>query len=253
MAITSGYTPLHTSYDRSNINIPQIPSVKPHSQTGGSTAKPQAEPQEQSTHEASGTSNTEHESVTDNYDMPEHTASSTSNDDTLQDEVLHDSSAKKSINKRKVPTVKRKVTKDTIQIRDFPRDVMDIIRGVVPGGNSYVETLLAYIYVTCPTKFDIPSNVQEIVDAYEQDDALTQVFREIRLLREQIRNVEVTTYQNALASEYSLFSELGLRKDTATNPSDINYLEPGVEDMHIALEETAKQLKKKDTIRHGRR
>jgi hypothetical protein len=62
----------------------------------------------------------------------------------------------------------------------------------------------------------------------------------------------MTTYQTALASEYALFNNLGLRKDTEKNPSDINYLEPGVEDMHIALENGAKQLKKKDTIRHGR-
>lgn len=240
MAITPGYTP--GSYDRSNATIPQIPSVKPHAQnnsTNAAASMPQNTPQPQQT------SSSPHE--------PVHEASSVSNDDTLQDGVLHDTSGKRSINKQKVPTVRKKIAKDTIQIRDFPRDVMDIVRGVVPGGNSYVETLLAYIYVTSPTKFDIPPNVQEIVDDYMQDDQLTQVFREIRLLREQIKNVEMATYQSALASEYTLFNELGLRKDKADNPSDINYLEPGVEDMHIALEEGAKQLKKKDTIRHGRR
>ena len=63
----------------------------------------------------------------------------------------------------------------------------------------------------------------------------------------------MTTYQSALASEYGLFANLGFRKDKADNPIDINYLEAGVEDMHIAIEEGAKQLKKKDTVRHGRR
>lgn len=182
-------------------------------------------------------------------------ASSVSNNDTLQDGVIHSKTNdgnKKSIH-QKAPVVKKKVTSNKIQIRDFPRDVMDIIRGIIPGGNSYVETLLAYIYVTSPVKFDLPPNVQAIADDYMQDDALTQVFKEIRLLREQIAHVEMTTYQTALASEYTLFNDLGLRKDTEHNPSDINYLEPGVEDMHIALEDGAKQLKKKDTIRHGRR
>lgn len=239
MPITSGYIPTHNSYNHGASNIPQIPSVHKYPQTGG-TAKP------------AQTETPASQQIEPQTEEPKE-ASSVSNDDTLQDGVLHNKSGKSPIGRNKVPTVKKKVTKDVIQIRDFPRDVMDIVRGIVPGGNSYVETLLAYIYVTSPTKFDIPASVQEIVDDYMQDDQLTQVFKEIRLLREQIRNVEMTSYQTALASEYALFNGLGLRKDTANNPSDINYLEPGVEDIHIALEEGAKQLKKKDTIRHGRR
>ena len=245
MAILSGYDGYNQSYSKtpSQGNVPTVPTVKPHS---GNASKPpetvvqpqptQPQPQPQSTH-----------------DEPSREASSATNDDTLQDGVIHETSGKYSVNEKKVPTVKKKITKATIQIRDFRRDVMDIVRGVVPGGNSYVETLLAYIYVTSPTKFDIPPNVQAIVNDYVQEDPLTQVFKEIRLLREQMKNVEMTTYQSALASEYGLFTALGFRKDTADNPIDVNYLESGVEDMHISLEEGAKQLKKKDTVRHGRR
>lgn len=239
MAITSGYIP--HEYVHKPTNIPQIPSVHAHPQT---SSRP-------SVGQNTNVSSSPSQALPRPEEQKE--ASSVSNDDTLQDEVIHDKTGKTSIRQNKVPTVRKKVTKDTIQIRDFPRDVMDIIRGIVPGGNSYVETLLAYIYVTSPVKFDIPSNVQDIVDGYMQDDQLTQVFKEIRLLREQMRNVEMSSYQSALASECTLFNELGLRKDTEKNPSDINYLEPGVEDMHIALEDYAKQLKKKDTIRHGRR
>lgn len=250
MAISPGYTPSQ-NYNRGSVtNIPQIPSVQPHPQ-GGATTKP-AQPTVQQTQSQSSApaSTSTPEPKIEEFDRG---ASSVTNDDTLQDGVIHNKSGKNTSVRNKVPTVRKKVTKDVIQIRDFPRDVMDIVRGIVPGGNSYVETLLAFIYIMSPTKFDIPPNVQEIVEDYMQDDQLTQVFKEIRLLREQIRNVEMTTYQTALAAEYSLFNGLGLRKDTETNPSDINYMEPGVEDMHIALEEGAKQLKKKDTIRHGRR
>lgn len=249
MAISPGYTPSQ-NYNRGSVtNIPQIPSVQPHPQSG-TTAKPAQPVQPAQPSQQTQTTAPTQEPKVEEYDRG---ASSVTNDDTLQDGVIHNKSGKSTSVRSKVPTVRKKVTKDVIQIRDFPRDVMDIVRGIVPGGNSYVETLLAFIYIMSPTKFDIPPNVQEIVEDYMQDDQLTQVFKEIRLLREQIRNVEMTTYQTALAAEYSLFNGLGLRKDTETNPSDINYLEPGVEDMHIALEEGAKQLKKKDTIRHGRR
>lgn len=227
--ITSGYDP--TKYDYSSSSkIPQIPSVKTHE----SVNTPSGPIPETKT------------------EIPEPEASSVTNNDTMQDGVLHDSSSKTRISHKNPPTVKKKVTKATIQIRDFPRDVMDIVRGIVPGGNSYVETLLAYIYVTSPTKFDIPPNVQAIVDAYEEDDKLSQVFREIRLLREQIRNVEVTSYQGALASEYHLFRSMK-NKDPNMSYSDVDYLPPGVEDIHIALENSAKQLKKKDNARHGRK
>lgn len=233
MPVQSGFDRL--SYGATTPNVPQIPSVAPkvHPQTGGS----------QNSAPAVKTPQVEVENVVD----------ATTLNDTMQDGVIHEKSGSSTQVRRKAPVVKKKVSREYIQIRDFPREVMDIVRGVVPGGNSYVETLLAYIYVTSPTKFEIPENVQEIVDAYVQDDALTQVFKEIRLLREQMKNVEMAAYQGAIASEYNLFNDLGLRKDTVTNPSEINYLEPGVEDMHIALEQTAKQVKKKDTIRRGRK
>ena len=221
--ITSGYDASKYNYGGTS-NVPQMPSVKVH--------EPVKQPEAQE---------------------PEiGEASSVTNNDTMQDAVLNDHSTKTRISNKKAPTVKRRVTKSTIQIRDFPRDVMDIVRGVVPGGNSYVETLLAYIYVTSPVKFDIPANVQEIVDAYEEEDGLTQVFKEIRLLREQMRNLEVTAYQGTLASEYHLFRSMKSKNPDASY-SDVDYLTPGVEDIHIALEETAKQLKKKDNNRHGRK
>jgi len=235
----SDFTPSQPYYDRGAVPSTRVPSVK------AQTKPAQAAQPAQSQSSQSQQSTQSHEE--------QYTAGPATNNDTMQDNVLHDSSGRQSNRNKNAPTVKRKVSKDVIQIRDFPRDVMDIVRGVVPGGNSYVETLLAYIYVTSQTKFDIPPSVQEIVDSYVNDDQLTQVFKEIRLLREQVKNVEVSSYQSALASEYTLFNALGMRTGKIDNPSNINYLEPGVEDMHIALEDTAKQLKKKDMIRHGRR
>lgn len=248
MAIVSGFD-RNFSYDRPA----QKPNVVPKQMSGSNETTIVKEP-DPSTQEPEIKEQKETKEVQETKESEIHEASSVSNNDTMQDNVLNDHSTKTIISEnKKPPSVRKKITKSTIQIRDFPRDVMDIIRGIVPGGNSYVETLLAYIYVTSPTKFDIPSNVQDIVDRYEHDDPSARILKEIRLLREQVRDVEIASYQGTLASEYNLMTSLGFRNDKATNPSDINYLEPGVEDMHIALENKAKQLKKKDNVRRGRK
>lgn len=230
---------VRSAYDYGSASaIPKVPSVKRHGGSSKSEQEPVSVPEPEPYGE----------------DVPDvHEATSVSNNDTMQDGVLRDSSGKKTVpGGRKAPTVRKKVSKSSIQIRDFPRDVMDIVRGIVPGGNSYVETLLAYIYVTSPVKFDIPPNVQAIVEGYEQDDPQARILSEIRLLREQVKNVEMSSYRGTLASEYMLFDRLGFRKKDANHPSEVDYLEPGIEDMHIALENGAAQMKKKDNIRHGR-
>jgi hypothetical protein len=147
----------------------------------------------------------------------------------------------------------KKGSDSVVQIRDFPRAVMELARAEFPGAGSMADALTAYVIVKSGRAVkDIPDSAQELLDAYKGNDTLLSMDERMAHMEKQMHSIIGVLCEIEVGVAYSVFDRLGFRKDNAPSPVRTDFLEDGMHELMRRLQEQGRQWKQQEARRTGR-
>lgn len=147
---------------------------------------------------------------------------------------------------------KKRVVGDSVQIRDFPRELMSIVRAEFPAANNNTDALAAYVLVKSEKNVNVPDDVKELASTYEGDQSIRNMDQRMKYMEKTIYDLRKQNEQIMLLMSYIAFDRLGYRKEQAKSPRDVNFLESGVGDLMNRLVEQANVKHNQDERAKGR-
>lgn len=176
-------------------------------------------------------------------------------EEVLQKEELR---VRMELNEAKEQTVarKRKNEADKCQIRDFPRSLMHMVKLSFPDAPNS-KALAAFVYANRDTEADIDySDVSdEVIELAKKVDRFKKVLdteKNIRKINEGMRRINEMGDDLMLALSYLIYDRAGFRIGNPSRPSEIDFLEPGVQEVANKIERTSDTLRKEKQYREGR-
>lgn len=154
--------------------------------------------------------------------------------------------------KRAVPIRRARIVGESVQIRDFPRELMSVARAEFPNAQNNTDALAAYVYAKSGKNLDVPDIVRDLASKWEGDKSIANMEKRITAIERQLFVLMQQIDELLLVSTYVAFDRLGYRKENPKTVRDINFLEVGVGDVRKRLQEQAKQDRKQKEIRDGR-
>lgn len=154
---------------------------------------------------------------------------------------------------RKPPSIRNKrVVSDIVQIRDFPRELMSIARSEFPNAQNNTDALAAYVFAKSGKNLDVPDTVRDLASKWEGDKSIANMEKRITAIERQGFLILQLMEEMQLMLSYVTFDRLGYRKENPKSVREVNFLEVGVADLRIRLQEQAKQQRNQKAIRDGR-
>ena len=164
--------------------------------------------------------------------------------------------------KRKVDDDESETTSAGIQLHNFPKSLLTMCRQILEkkgeGGNA-MNCIAAFVYAMRDPTIDIDySDVPREVKRMSKviaDNTNISVYDELKVVQHAIKNMTTALDEITLAQLYILFDRLALMDLTTampTNPSEVNFLQPGIDSMKRRLKSDAKALRDRINREDGR-
>lgn len=159
---------------------------------------------------------------------------------------------KKKSEKKATTTRSRRIRSETAQIREFPRELLNLVRGEFPKSTNNQDALAAFVYVKLGKDCDVPDSVKELARSWEGDKTIENMEKRLHNLERQTAVLAAILQEVELGLSYMLFDRFGFRKDNPKDSRSADLLEPGVTDMIFRLREQTKQYRQQESIKNGR-
>lgn len=140
-----------------------------------------------------------------------------------------------------------------VQIRNFPRDLMAMVRAEFPDAKNQSDALAAYISVK--TNFQsssVSDEVRDLISTYDGDRTAQNTEKRLSNLERQMREILRYMQESELVLSYLTFDKLGYRRENPKDARSIDFLENGVEAVIARIREQTAQYVKQENIRNGR-
>lgn len=147
---------------------------------------------------------------------------------------------------------KKRIVGESVQIRDFPRELMSFVRAEFPSANNNTDALAAYIYVKLGNKVDVSDDIKDLAKTYNGDKTVQNLAQRTANLERTINEMKKQNDELLLLLSYIAFDRLGYRKEQAKSPREVNLLEAGVRDLMRRVTEQADIKRKEDAVSGGR-
>ena len=165
-------------------------------------------------------------------------------------------------NKPKAKTSKAKeVTEDEVQysyLRKVPKELVQKIKAQFPLADTMDEAVSAYLYLKegKPKDVIIPDRIKEVASHYlgtdvTPKDAQDEIIKAVTQLSFQLRSLTKKSNAIELAAAYMLFDYMGFRRKEQTSPSEIDFLEKGMNELISTIEKSSEYKAMKDRNRAG--
>lgn len=159
----------------------------------------------------------------------------------------------KSKQKETVRTKQSTSRSETAQIRDFPRDLLDIARSEFPQATTQTDALAAYVAVKSGEPVNnLSESVRELVKNYEGDQTLLDVETRMKNLETQVKIMSGVMQELELGVGFIIYDRLGFRTGNPANPRSVDLLEGDMMDLITRLREQTVQSKQQERLRTGR-
>lgn len=155
---------------------------------------------------------------------------------------------------RKKPTPRAQPGRsETAQIRDFPRELLDIARSEFPQATTQTDALAAYVCVKSGSPVNnLSDSVKQLVSEYTGDQTLVNIEDRMNALELQMRSIGSFTQAIELGVSFIIYDRLGFRLDNPTNIANIDMLEGEMADLITRLRSQAKKARVQENIKRGR-
>lgn len=145
---------------------------------------------------------------------------------------------------------------ETCQIRNFPKSLMKMIKQTFPDV-PHTKAVAAYVYANRDMELeidygDIPKDVIELANSIDKFKKISDADKNMRKINENIRQLNEVSEDIMLALSYLVYDRSGFRMTVPQRPSEIDFLEPGVQEVTKKLEKTAELIRKEKKYQEGR-
>ena len=158
-------------------------------------------------------------------------------------------------------TVGRKSTKatSTCEIRSFPKSLLTMVKETLGGGVTIPNTkaLAAFVYANRDPDLDIdysdvPDDVIELAASFDKYKTMMSMDRRVRVIEASLRRLNLVADDIALGQAYLIFDRAGFNERLPNRPSDINFAQPGIEEVINNIGDTNDAMRKEKAIKEGR-
>lgn len=141
-------------------------------------------------------------------------------------------------------------------IKDFPRELMNIVRRAFPDARNNVDALAAFVIVHSGENVFVNDDVQSLVDIYSSDDPILSISDRLSSIDKQSKDLKKLCFELELGLSYMIFDRLGYRTANSRDTRSIDMLESNksgsVTDVIERLREQSVQQQKAENIKNGR-
>ena len=122
----------------------------------------------------------------------------------------------------------------TVQIRDFPRDVMQTIRDLMPEADSNKEALIAFALFALsslqqPVEVGhLTPRMKDVIASYRGDESLAVMDNRLDGIDRTLRELRELQESTLALSGYLTFDRLGFRQKNYADVSQVDFAEQGV-------------------------
>lgn len=161
----------------------------------------------------------------------------------------------------KAQTVGRKSTKatNTCEIRSFPKSLLTMVKSTLGGGATIPNTkaLAAFVYANRDPDLDIdysdvPDDVIELAASFDKYKTMMSMDRRVRVIEASLRRLNLVADDLALGQAYLIFDRAGFNERMPNRPSEINFAQPGIEEVINNIGDTNDNMRKEKAIKEGR-
>lgn len=146
-----------------------------------------------------------------------------------------------------------KFTSSTVQVQNFPRELMDAVREQVPGSTNNSDALAAFVYFKLgQPELVVPQKIKDLASKCEGDHQVENIALRLESMEQQMRGFGSIMQELELGIAYFIFDRLGFRRNTPKDARSIDFLENGVLDTRDRLREMQSQVRKRDLLKKGR-
>lgn len=152
---------------------------------------------------------------------------------------------------RKVKTKKLRST--TAQIRDFPRELLDIARKEFPTATTASDALAAFVLAKSGgTSENVPAHIVDLVRDWDGDRSMLDMNARVASVEHAVREIRKSTSLLELGLSYLIFDFDGFREQAPKGPSDIDFLDVGAQEVLERLSAQHRQHAKRKRVKDGR-
>ena len=162
---------------------------------------------------------------------------------------------------KQTPSKGKTVSEDEIQyayLRKVPKELVQRIKAQFPTAATMDEAVAAYLFLKegKPNDVTVTERIRSVAANYVGEeisakDAQDEILKAITQLTLQLRTLSKKSNAIELAAVYMLFDYIGFRKKDQISPSDVDFLEKGINEFITNLEKSAEVKAMKDRNRAG--
>lgn len=151
---------------------------------------------------------------------------------------------------------KKSSSADTCQIRNFPKSLMKMIKQTFPD-EPHTKAVAAFVYANRDMELeidysDIPKDVIELANSIDKFKKISDTEKNIKRINDGIRQLNEASDDLKLALSYLVYDRSGFRISVPQRPSEIDFLEPGVQEVTKKIEKTSDLIRKEKKYQEGR-
>ncbi len=151
---------------------------------------------------------------------------------------------------------KKSSSVETCQIRNFPKSLMKMIKQTFPD-EPHTKAVAAFVYANRDMELeidysDIPKDVIELANSIDKFKKISDTEKNIKRINDGIRQLNEASDDLKLALSYLVYDRSGFRISVPQRPSEIDFLEPGVQEVTKKIEKTSDLIRKEKKYQEGR-
>lgn len=146
-------------------------------------------------------------------------------------------------------------TSDTVQIRDFPKSLIQMVKEAFPEASN-TKALAAFCYANRDISKDIayddvPEDVIKLASTIEKYKMMQAVDENMRRLMAMVTDIKLTTEDIALGNAFIIHDRI-FGGPQVQHPSEINFMRNGVAEISKKIEESNDEIRKMNARIDGR-
>lgn len=143
---------------------------------------------------------------------------------------------------------------DVKQIRDFPKELVMLVKKEFPDARKISDALAAYVVVTSGK---IPNTMSEevkrLVNNYNGNFKFIEIEDRLKDLEKNQKLVNTVLNELKVSTAWLLFDKFGFRRDHPNKISASNIIEEGVEELIEVMEKQSREMKQIKSSKRYRR
>lgn len=139
-----------------------------------------------------------------------------------------------------------------VQIRNFPRELMDLVKAQFSVQGSSTNMLAAFVYVKLGQACPLSDSILEQAKSFQGDVIVETLSRTMARMDERLRKQDALIRELELALGWLLYDKMGFRPPTPVDPKSAEIYMDGISDLLDRLRTESRRKEQQDLIKQGR-